>query len=72
MATTKKATNREETQPGYAEAIGEIERIVARFRNEQMDVDTLGAEVRRATELIAVCRERLRKAEEEVNKILEA
>ena len=37
-----------------------------------MDVDTLAAEVKRATELIASCKERLRKAEEEVNKILEA
>ena len=35
-------------------------------------MDTLAAEVKRATELIASCKERLRKAEEEVNKILEA
>ena len=37
-----------------------------------MDVDSLAAEVRRATELIAVCKAKLQKAEEEVNKILEA
>ncbi len=59
-------------EPGYAEAIAEIERIIGRFRNEEMDVDSLAAEVRRATELIAACKERLRRAEEEVNKILEA
>lgn len=55
----------------YAEAMAEIEKILARFRNDEMDVDSLAAEVRRATELIASCRERLRKAEEEVNNILE-
>lgn len=55
----------------YAEAMAEIEKILARFRSDEMDVDSLAAEVRRATELIASCRERLRKAEEEVNKTLE-
>ena len=55
----------------YAEAMAEIEKILARFRSDEMDDDSLAAEVRRATELIASCRERLRKAEEEVNKTLE-
>lgn len=59
-------------EPTYTEAVAEIERILARFRNEEMDVDSLAAEVKRATELIAACKERLRKAEEEVNQILEA
>ena len=49
----------------------EIEKILARLRNEEMDVDSLAAEVKRATELIASCRERLHKAETEVAKILE-
>ena len=54
----------------YAEAMAEIEKILARFRNEEMD--SLAAEVKRATELIAGCKSRLRKAEEEVSKILES
>lgn len=56
----------------YGEATAQIEKTLARLRSEEMDVDTLAAEVKRATELIASCKERLRKAEEEVNKILEA
>lgn len=55
----------------YAEAMAQIEQILARFRNEEMDVDSLASEVKRATELIAACKTRLRKAEEEVAKILE-
>lgn len=55
----------------YAEAMTEIEQILARFRNEEIDVDTLSAEVCRATELITLCKARLYKAEEEVGKILE-
>ena len=54
----------------YAEAMAEIEKILARFRSEEMDVDSLAAEVKRATELIAGCKTRLRKAEVEVSKIL--
>ncbi|CVI68496.1 exodeoxyribonuclease VII small subunit [Alistipes sp. CHKCI003] len=55
----------------YAEAMAEIERILTRFRSEEMDVDSLAAEVKRATELIGLCKERLRKAESDVKKILE-
>ena len=55
----------------YAESMAQIEKILARFRNEEMDVDSLAAEGKRATELIASCKARLHKAEEEVSKILE-
>ena len=55
----------------YSEASAEIERILARFRNEEMEVDTLAAEGRRATEMIALCRKKLLRTEEEVKKILE-
>ena len=51
--------------------MAEIERILTRFRSEEMDVDSLAAEVKRATELIGLCKERLRKAESHVKKILE-
>ena len=55
----------------YAEAMAEIEQILGRLRSEEMNVDGLAAEVKRATELIASCKARLRKAEADVNKVLE-
>lgn len=48
-----------------------IEKILERLRSEEMNVDGLAAEVKRATELIASCKARLRKAEADVNKVLE-
>ena len=54
-----------------AEAMAEIEKILGRLRSEEMNVDGLAAEVKRATELIASCKTRLRKAEADVNKVLE-
>ena len=56
----------------YGDAIREIEQILEKFRSEQLDVDTLATEVKRATELIAACKSRLKEVEGEVNKILEA
>ena len=55
----------------YAEAMAEIEKILERLRSEEMNVDGLAAEVKRATELIVSCKARLRKAEADVNKVLE-
>ena len=39
----------------YTEAMNEIEQILDRFRREEMTVDSLTKEVKRATELIALC-----------------
>ncbi len=64
MATRKK-------ELAYSEAMAEIERILARFRSEEMSVDDLAAEVKRASELISLCRERLHKAETDVKKVLD-
>ena len=55
----------------YKEAIAEIEHILKSLREEQNSIDTLSERVARATELIALCREKLRKAEEEVNSIID-
>ena len=55
----------------YKEAIAEIEQILKSLREEQNSIDTLSERVARATELIALCRENLRKAENDVNKVLE-
>lgn len=55
----------------YKEAIEEIEKILRSLREEQNSIDTLSERVARATELIALCREKLRKTESEINKIIE-
>lgn len=47
----------------YADAVAEIERIIASLREEKCDIDTLAERVRRASELIEVCRERLHRAQ---------
>ncbi len=54
----------------YNDAIKEIEVILDRMDKEELDVDDLSEQVKRVSELIRLCRSKLRKTEEEVEKIL--
>jgi exodeoxyribonuclease VII small subunit len=54
----------------FSEAVGEVESIVARLENEDIDVDELSGEVQRAIELVAACRARLERTSEEVREMV--
>ena len=54
----------------YAEAMAELEVILARLRSDELSVDYLAKSVARATELIAECRAKLTTTEEEVEKLV--
>lgn len=62
-------TNTEE-QITYAEAVAEIEEILARMEDSELDIDRLGAYVERATTLIALCKEKLLKAQKQVEQVM--
>ena len=55
----------------YEEAMTQVEEILGRIQREEVTVDALAAEIKRATELIALCKARLTKVEAEVDKMLE-
>lgn len=57
------AKKSETKMPAYADAVAEIEDILARLRGEQIGVDELTAAVKRATELITHCKAQLRDVE---------
>ncbi|HZB14676.1 MAG TPA: exodeoxyribonuclease VII small subunit [Chryseolinea sp.] len=54
----------------YAEAYEELQRIVSEIENGEISVDELSEKVKRATELIRICKLKLSTTEEDVNKIL--
>ncbi len=54
----------------YEDAMRELERIVTKMENNELDIDTLGEELKRAQELIKLCRNKLTKTDEEIKKIL--
>ena len=55
----------------YEKALQELEQIVSEIENEEIAVDELSEKVKRASKLIAVCKAKLIKTEEEVMKILQ-
>ncbi len=55
----------------YDDATKQIEEILTKLRNNEISVDDLSQEVKRATELITLCRDRLTSAEADLKKILE-
>ncbi len=54
----------------YGEAIKEIEEILSKIENEELDVDDLTSKVKRVSELLSICKNKLHNTEEQVEKIL--
>lgn len=54
----------------YQEAIDEIELILSKIENEELDIDELSEKVRRVAFLLKFCKDKLQKTNEEVEKIL--
>jgi exodeoxyribonuclease VII small subunit len=56
---------------GYADAMAELDAILAELEGDELDVDVLGERVRRASELVKLCRTRIERATAEVDAIVE-
>ena len=54
----------------FGEAVREVEQILAGLEQDEVDIDRLSEEVRRAVELIQVCREKLEKTDTEVRELV--
>jgi len=54
----------------YNEAVSEIEEILKRIENEELDVDVLSENVKKVSTLIKSCKDKLFDTEAEVDKIL--
>ena len=55
----------------YAEALAEVKKILAQLESNELDVDKMVVAVKRATELLQFCREKLHAINEEVQKAVE-
>ena len=54
----------------YTEAFEELQQIVRDMEDGEITVDELALKVKRASELIKICKQKLVSTEEDVNKIL--
>ncbi len=55
----------------YEAAMAELETIVDKMERNELDIDSLCEQLKRAKQLIAFCRDRLIKTDEEIKKLLE-
>ena len=53
-------------EPGFTAAMRELESILQRIEGDDLDIDRLAEELRRATALLELCRGKIRRAEVEV------
>jgi exodeoxyribonuclease VII small subunit len=58
-------------QTTYEAAYKELQQIAKEIENETVSVDVLAAKVKRASELITFCQNKLRNTETEVTRIIE-
>ncbi len=54
----------------YTQAFEELQQIITEIESGEIEVDRLSEKVKRADELIRICRRKLRQTEEDVEKIL--
>jgi exodeoxyribonuclease VII small subunit len=59
-----------DSEIGYGEALAELEQILDDIEDDTVDVDVLATKVRRAAELLRVCRDRISAARIEVTQIV--
>jgi exodeoxyribonuclease VII small subunit len=55
---------------GYADAMRELDDILAELERDDLDVDVLAVKVQRASELIQLCRGRIARAQADVDRVV--
>ena len=55
----------------YEKAYAELQAIVRQMENDELDIDQMAEQLKRAQELIKLCKDKLTKTDEEIKKILD-
>lgn len=56
----------------YEEAMRQLQEIVRKMENDELDIDQMSDQLKKAQELIKNCRDKLTKTDEEIQKLLNA
>ena len=54
----------------YEEALSQLEDIVSKMENEELDIDELTTELKQAKKLVKLCKDKLTKTDKEIKTIL--
>ena len=58
--------------PNYEDAVSQLEEIVQKMESGELDIDMMSTELKKAQQLIKLCKDKLTKTDEEIKKILES
>jgi len=67
--SSAKRTSKKDEPVRYAEMMEELERILEHLESDSIDVDELSGRVKRASELIRLCRKRLVDSQTEIEQV---
>lgn len=59
-----------EKKINYEEAVRELQEIVSKMENDAFDIDQLSEKLKRAQQLIKICRDKLTKTDKDIKKLL--
>ena len=54
----------------YEAAFAELQAILRKMENDELDIDQMSEQLKRAQQLIKLCKDKLTKTDEEIKKIL--
>ena len=54
----------------YEQALSQLEDIVSKMENEELDIDELTTELKQAQKLVKLCKDKLTKTDKEIKTIL--
>lgn len=65
------AEEKDPAELSFSQAMEQLEGVLHRIEGDEIDIDQLGTELGRAAKLLEVCRTKIRRAEVEVQQIVE-
>ena len=60
----------EKKEMKYEEALRQLEDIVERMENDELDIDQLSDQLKKAKKLVKLCKDKLTKTDAEIRKLL--
>ena len=54
----------------YEEAVRQLEAIVNKMENGELDIDSMAAQLKQAQELVKLCKQKLKRTDNEIQKLL--
>ena len=54
----------------YEEAMKQLEQSVSKMENDELDIDQMSEQLKKAQQLIKLCKDKLMKTDKEIQKIL--